>query len=162
MENSKLLLWMITKVRLVSSHELLKLCAYIMFKIEIATVSDCNTGKYLILMFYPLDFTFVCPTEIIGMFWSTVILIYNQLSLIECKTSRMRTVKYWLFLWIPRFCLNNVIDLIWFQYTHLAWINTPRKQGGLGELKLPLVSDITKQISRDYGVLLEDEGISLR
>ena len=48
------------------------------------------------------------------------------------------------------------------KYTHLAWIKTPREQGGLGKLNIPLLSDITKQISRDYGVLLEDEGISLR
>ena len=48
------------------------------------------------------------------------------------------------------------------KYTHLAWIKTPRDKGGLGDLNIPLLSDITKQISRDYGVLLEDEGISLR
>ena len=48
------------------------------------------------------------------------------------------------------------------KYTHLAWINTPRENGGLGKLNIPLLSDITKQISREYGVLLEDEGISLR
>ena len=48
------------------------------------------------------------------------------------------------------------------KYTHLAWINTPRENGGLGRLNIPLLSDITKQISRDYGVLLEDEGVSLR
>ena len=48
------------------------------------------------------------------------------------------------------------------KYTHLAWINTPRDKGGLGNVNIPLLSDITKQISRDYGVLLEDEGISLR
>jgi peroxiredoxin (alkyl hydroperoxide reductase subunit C) len=49
------------------------------------------------------------------------------------------------------------------QYSHLAWSTQPRKQGGLGpDLKLPLVADKTMQISRDYGVLLEDQGISLR
>ena len=48
------------------------------------------------------------------------------------------------------------------KYTHLAWIKTPRQEGGLGNVNIPLLSDITKQISRDYGVLLEDEGISLR
>lgn len=48
------------------------------------------------------------------------------------------------------------------KYTHLAWIKTPRDKGGLGHLDIPLLSDITKQMSRDYGVLLEDEGISLR
>ena len=48
------------------------------------------------------------------------------------------------------------------KYTHLAWIKTARADGGLGKVDIPLLSDITKQISRDYGVLLEDEGISLR
>ena len=48
------------------------------------------------------------------------------------------------------------------KYTHLAWIKTARADGGLGKVGIPLLSDITKQISRDYGVLLEDEGISLR
>ena len=48
------------------------------------------------------------------------------------------------------------------KYTHYAWINTPREEGGLTGLKLPLLSDLTKQIAKDYGVLLEDEGISLR
>jgi peroxiredoxin 2/4 len=47
-------------------------------------------------------------------------------------------------------------------YTHLAWKNTPRKQGGIGPIQYPLVSDLTKQISRDYGVLLEGGGVALR
>jgi len=48
------------------------------------------------------------------------------------------------------------------QFCHLAWINTDRKKGGLGRLEYPLVADITKVISRDYGVLLEEAGIALR
>merc|ERR1711916_191512 len=48
------------------------------------------------------------------------------------------------------------------EFSHLAWVNTPRKQGGLGEMKIPIIADITKKISSDYGVLLEDEGIALR
>ncbi|KAL0194199.1 hypothetical protein M9458_012495, partial [Cirrhinus mrigala] len=48
------------------------------------------------------------------------------------------------------------------QFTHLAWINTPRKQGGLGPMKIPLLSDLTHQISKDYGVFLEDQGHTLR
>uniref|UniRef100_A0A668TRZ3 thioredoxin-dependent peroxiredoxin n=1 Tax=Oreochromis aureus TaxID=47969 RepID=A0A668TRZ3_OREAU len=48
------------------------------------------------------------------------------------------------------------------QFTHLAWINTPRKQGGLGKMKIPLLSDLTHQISKDYGVYLEDQGHTLR
>ena len=47
-------------------------------------------------------------------------------------------------------------------FTHLAWIKTPRKEGGLGKMQIPLVSDLTKEISRNYGVLLEDQGITLR
>ena len=47
-------------------------------------------------------------------------------------------------------------------FSHLAWINTPRKQGGLGGLNYPLVSDFNKTISRDYGVLIEEAGIALR
>ena len=48
------------------------------------------------------------------------------------------------------------------KFSHLAWINTPRNQGGLGEIKFPLVADITKEIARKYNVLLEEDGISLR
>jgi len=47
-------------------------------------------------------------------------------------------------------------------FTHLAWTKTPRKEGGLGKMQIPLVSDLTKEISRSYGVLLEDQGITLR
>ena len=47
-------------------------------------------------------------------------------------------------------------------FSHLAWINQPRKQGGLGGLDYPLVSDFNKNISRDYGVLIEEAGIALR
>lgn len=48
------------------------------------------------------------------------------------------------------------------QFTHLAWVNTPRKQGGLGHVNIPLLSDLTHQISKDYGVYLEHLGHSLR
>merc|ERR1711880_524 len=48
------------------------------------------------------------------------------------------------------------------EFSDLAWVNTPRKQGGLGEMKIPIIADITKKISSDYGVILEDEGIALR
>lgn len=48
------------------------------------------------------------------------------------------------------------------KFSHLAWINTPRKEGGLGEMKIPIISDLTKSISRDYGVLLENDGVALR
>jgi alkyl hydroperoxide reductase subunit AhpC len=48
------------------------------------------------------------------------------------------------------------------EFSHLAWINTPRKQGGLGEMKIPILADKTKKIAREYGVLLEDAGVALR
>lgn len=48
------------------------------------------------------------------------------------------------------------------EFSHLAWINTPRKQGGLGEMNIPILADKTKKVARDYGVLLEDAGVTLR
>jgi alkyl hydroperoxide reductase subunit AhpC len=94
-----------------------------------------NRGKYVVLFFYPLDFTFVCPTEIIA--------FSDRIAEFEKRNCQVIGVS---------------VDS---QFSHLAWINTPRKEGGLGELKYPLVADLTKKISADYGVLL-DAGISLR
>uniref|UniRef100_F6QUI0 Peroxiredoxin-2 n=1 Tax=Monodelphis domestica TaxID=13616 RepID=F6QUI0_MONDO len=91
-------------------------------------------GKYLIIFFYPLDFTFVCPTEIIA--FSDRVSDFHQLG---CEV------------------LGVSVDS---QFTHLAWINTPRKEGGLGPLKIPLLADVTRNLARDYGVLKEDEGIA--
>jgi len=93
-------------------------------------------GKYVVLLFYPLDFTFVCPTEIIAF------------------SDRAEEFKK----------LNTeVIGLsVDSQFTHLAWVNTPRKEGGLGKINIPLVADLKKTISRNYDVLLEDEGHTLR
>jgi peroxiredoxin (alkyl hydroperoxide reductase subunit C) len=92
-------------------------------------------GKWLILFFYPLDFTFVCPTEIID--FSERVDEFKKLNaeLVGCS-----------------------IDS---HFTHLAWINTPRKEGGLGEIKYPLLSDLNKTVSQDYGVLTT-EGVALR
>jgi peroxiredoxin (alkyl hydroperoxide reductase subunit C) len=92
-------------------------------------------GKWVVLFFYPLDFTFVCPTEIIEY---------------DAKLDEFKK--------IGAEVLGVSIDSA---FSHLAWKNTPRKQGGIGEIKYPLVSDITKQIARDFGVLL-DGGMALR
>jgi peroxiredoxin (alkyl hydroperoxide reductase subunit C) len=92
-------------------------------------------GKYVLIFFYPLDFTFVCPSEILA---------FNRQ--IEQFTAKNCDV------------LGISVDSV---YTHLAWKNTPIDQGGIGPIRFPLVSDISKSISEDYGVLLED-GISLR
>lgn len=93
-------------------------------------------GKYLVLFFYPLDFTFVCPTEIIA--FSERAEDFRKLG---CEV------------------LGVSVDS---QFTHLAWINTPRKEGGLGPLNIPLLADVTRNLSEDYGVLKKDEGIAYR
>ncbi|XP_020501787.1 thioredoxin-dependent peroxide reductase, mitochondrial [Labrus bergylta] len=93
-------------------------------------------GKYLVLFFYPLDFTFVCPTEIISFSDKA-----SEFHDVNCEVVGVSVDSH---------------------FTHLAWINTPRKTGGLGNIHIPLLSDLNKQISRDYGVLLEGPGIALR
>lgn len=92
-------------------------------------------GKWVVLYFYPLDFTFVCPTEITAL---------NE--------------KYGDFTALGAEVIGVSVDS---QFSHLAWKNTSRKEGGLGTIDYPLVADITKSISADYGVLL-DAGIALR
>jgi peroxiredoxin (alkyl hydroperoxide reductase subunit C) len=99
-------------------------------------LNDYRGEKYVLLYFYPLDFTFVCPTEIIA---------FNQ----RVKDFEQRNTVI----------LGVSVDS---HYTHLAWINTPRKQGGLGGLDYPLVSDLTKKIAADYGVLTADGAVALR
>jgi alkyl hydroperoxide reductase subunit AhpC len=93
-------------------------------------------GKNVVLFFWPLDFTFVCPTEIVA-FSDT----YAQFK--ERNTE----------------VLGVSVDS---QFTHLAWQNTPRTQGGLGKIEYPMLADQTHQISRDYGVLFEEAGVAFR
>jgi len=92
-------------------------------------------GKYVVLFFYPLDFTFVCPTEIIA--FSDRAAEFEQLNVQLLGVS---------------------VDS---QFSHLAWRNTPRTDGGLGQINYPLVADLNKQIAQSYGVLLAG-GIALR
>lgn len=92
--------------------------------------------KYLVLFFYPLDFTFVCPTEIIA--FSDRVQEFNA---INCEV------------------LACSVDS---HFSHLAWTQLPRKKGGLGKMNIPILADLSKRISKDYGVLLKDVGISLR
>ncbi|CAK1541081.1 unnamed protein product [Leptosia nina] len=93
------------------------------------------SGKYVVLVFYPLDFTFVCPTELIA---------YSERAKdfagIDCQVIGVSTDS---------------------EFSHLAWVNTPRKDGGLGKIDIPLLADYKKQISTDYDVLL-DSGFALR
>ncbi|XP_043471572.1 peroxiredoxin 1-like [Leptopilina heterotoma] len=94
-------------------------------------------GKYVVLFFYPLDFTFVCPTELIA--FSEKIKEFHSL---QTEVIGVSTDS---------------------QYSHLAWINTPKKLGGLGgDLGYPLLSDFNKKISTDYNVLVENAGIAFR
>lgn len=98
------------------------------------TLSACR-GKYVVLFFYPLDFTFVCPSEIIA--------FDNALPQFAERNCRVIGVS---------------VDS---QYTHYAWKNTPRDRGGIGPIRYPLVADLDKKISESYGVLL-DGRVALR
>ena len=93
-------------------------------------------GKWVVLFFYPLDFTFVCPTEITA---------FND-HVDEFKKLHTEII-------------GASVDS---KFSHLAWANLPRKEGGLGPINFPIVADITKKISEDYGVLIEGAGIALR
>lgn len=99
------------------------------------TLSSFKDKKYVCLFFYPLDFTFVCPSEILAF------------------SHR-----------VPEFEKRNVQVLgvsIDSHFSHLAWRKTPVDNGGIGEIKFPLIADITKDIARDYGVLVDDS-VALR
>ncbi|AFZ43738.1 alkyl hydroperoxide reductase/ Thiol specific antioxidant/ Mal allergen [Halothece sp. PCC 7418] len=93
-------------------------------------------GQYVVLFFYPLDFTFVCPTEITSF------------------SDRAQEFKD-----INTQILGVSVDS---EFSHLAWIQTDRKNGGVGDLNIPLVSDIKKEISNAYNVLDPDAGVALR
>ncbi len=92
-------------------------------------------GKYVILFFYPLDFTFVCPSEIIA--------FDKALARFQAKNCEVIGVS---------------VDS---QFSHWAWKNTAVNDGGIGNIQYPLVADLDKKISRQYGVLL-DMGVALR
>jgi len=93
-------------------------------------------GKYVVLFFYPLDFTFVCPTEITAFSDR-----YEEFSSLGTEV------------------LGVSVDS---EFSHLAWIQTDRKSGGVGDLNYPLVADIKKEISFAYNVLEPDAGVALR
>ncbi|HEX6622919.1 MAG TPA: peroxiredoxin [Pyrinomonadaceae bacterium] len=93
-------------------------------------------GKWVVLLFYPLDFTFVCPTEL------------------TTFSDRVED-----FDGIGAEVIGVSTDSV---HSHRAWLRTPREQNGVEGLKYPLASDITKDVARSYGVLIEDKGIALR
>ncbi|HAZ12211.1 MAG: thioredoxin peroxidase [Bdellovibrionales bacterium GWA2_49_15] len=103
---------------------------------EFKTLSSLDfKGKWKVLFFYPLDFTFVCPTEIVA--FNDALPKFRELN---CEV------------------VGCSIDS---KFSHLAWSKTARNQGGIGELKIPLLADVTKKIASDFGVLL-DSGVALR
>ncbi len=93
-------------------------------------------GKYVVFFFYPLDFTFVCPTELHA--------FQDKLSDFEQRNTQV---------------VGCSVDSA---YTHLAWLNTPKNKGGIQGVEYPLVADLNKTISRDYDVLIPHEGIAYR
>lgn len=93
-------------------------------------------GKWVLLAFIPLAFTFVCPTEIIAYSEAVKKFTDKNAEILFASTDS--------------------------EYSLLAWTNVARKDGGLGPINIPLLADTNHSLSRDYGVLLEDAGIALR
>lgn len=100
------------------------------------TLSEAISGKYGLVFFYPLDFTFVCPTELIAL----------DHRIDEFKERHVEVIAV-------------SIDS---EHTHSAWRNTPIEKGGIGPLRYTLVADIKHEISRAYGVEHPEAGVSLR
>jgi len=93
-------------------------------------------GKYVLFFFYPLDFTFVCPTELHAFEKFKAEFAKRDAEIVGCS-----------------------VDSV---YSHLAWLSTPKAKGGIEGISYPLVSDIKKNIASDYEVLKADEGIAYR
>ncbi|PKR86890.1 peroxiredoxin [Heyndrickxia camelliae] len=103
---------------------------------KVSLEENMKNDKWTVLFFYPMDFTFVCPTEITALSDS-----YDEFEDLDAVVIGVST------------------DTI---HTHLAWIITDRKDNGLGDLNYPLAADHNHKVSRDYGVLIEEEGVALR
>lgn len=93
-------------------------------------------GKYIVLFFYPLDFTFVCPTELHAFQEALEEFEKRNTQVIACSVDSA--------------------------YSHYAWVNTPKARGGIEGVDYPLVSDINKTIAENYGVLAPGEGVAYR
>lgn len=93
-------------------------------------------GKNVLLFFYPLDFTFVCPTELHAF----------QDKMDEFKKRNTEVI-------------GVSVDS---QHSHLAWLNTPKSEGGIQGIKYPIVADLQKTITRDYDVMVGNQGIAYR
>ena len=100
------------------------------------SLSEFRNKKYVVLFFYPLDFTFVCPTE---------------LHAFQEKVAEFDSLD------------TQVIGVsVDSKFSHFAWLNTPKAQGGIEGVKYPVVSDLNKEITRKYDVEVEGAGISYR
>ncbi len=97
---------------------------------------DLFQDKYIVFFFYPLDFTFVCPTELHAFQEQQAAFAKRNAQVVGCSVDS--------------------------QYSHLAWLNTPKAQGGIQGVEYPIVADLDKSIARAYSVLKEDEGIAYR
>ncbi len=104
--------------------------------VEDFNLREYLNGSYGLGFFYPLDFTFVCPSEILA--YSTRVPKFEEMN------------------------VKGVAVSVDSQFTHAAWRNTAPNDGGLGPVKFPMVADMTKQIARDYDVLIEKDGVALR
>ncbi|KAM0684347.1 Peroxiredoxin-2 [Mitosporidium daphniae] len=103
---------------------------------QISSISSTDlAGSYWVMLFYPLDFTFVCPTELTA--------FNDRISEFEALGVKV---------------LAASVDS---EYSHLAWTKLPRKEGGLGPMRIPLLADVDKTLSSSFGVLL-DSGVALR
>ncbi|MBF5059136.1 peroxiredoxin [Candidatus Neptunochlamydia vexilliferae] len=97
---------------------------------------DLFSGKYVVFFFYPLDFTFVCPTELHA--------FQAKLKEFEARGAQV---------------IGCSVDSA---FSHLAWVNTPKNRGGIEGVTYPLVADLNKNIARDYHVLNEEAGVAFR
>ncbi|MGV3489125.1 MAG: peroxiredoxin [Tuberibacillus sp.] len=103
---------------------------------KVSLEENMKNDKWTILFFYPMDFTFVCPTEITAM--SDRFDEFEDLDAVVIGAST---------------------DTV---HTHLAWIKTPREENGIGDINYPLAADHNHEVARQYGILIEEEGVALR
>lgn len=94
------------------------------------------SGQYIVLFFYPLDFTFVCPTELHA--------FQEKLQEFEKRSAQV---------------VGCSVDSC---FSHIAWLNTPKSRGGIQGISYPLISDLNKSICRSFHVLKEEDGIAYR
>jgi len=93
-------------------------------------------GKWVVLFFYPLDFTFVCPTEIVS---------FSD----KAEAFRKRNCEV----------IGASVDS---QFSHMEWCKKPRSEGGLGDMEIPLIADVNKSVAKAYGCLVPKEHITFR